>query len=66
MPRESATAAPSPLRTFAPTRRIIGREIHGNRVVDHLECGHMADRPYTGFQISRRCEQCLPIEALHA
>lgn len=57
--------APAPAvanRRFAPSRRIVGREVRGNRVTDRLECGHILDEPYTGYQVSRRCPHCLADE----
>jgi hypothetical protein len=61
MPPDAALLEP-PMRTFAPTRRIIGRELHGDLAAVKLECGHVLAVAATA--IAARCAACRPIEVL--
>lgn len=62
MPPEATLAPPEPVRTFPPTQRIIGREMHGACAAVKLECGHVADVP--AYALAARCSSCRPIEVL--
>jgi hypothetical protein len=59
----TAVALP-PVRTFQPTQRIVGREIHGDRAAVELECGHVADVPVAEALVCLNCRTCKPIGVL--
>jgi hypothetical protein len=60
----TAVLTAPPVRTFQPTQRIVGREIHGERAAVALECGHVADVPAGEALLCLNCQTCKPIEVL--